>query len=219
VHVWNPATLETVWAQSLEPASAAWWIAWSPDARRLYASSFREKLTVLDADTGKLLNSITLPDAEHSVDGLAVSPDGRLLALCQKVRLIVLRAQDLQELWQAPANPDRCAAFSPDGQWIATGDRDGAVSLWEVASEGRVRRTLRGHATSVSGVGFHPDGSRLVSCSLDGQVKVWDWRAGVELLTLLAPGGGILWHALFSPNGKMIAAAGGDGVVSLWKVE
>src|SRR6185369_15129728 len=108
---------------------------------------------------------------------LAVSPDGRLLALCQKVKLSVRRADDLRELWSTPARPDRCAAFSPDGKWIATGDQDGAVSLWEVALAGRVQRTLRGHAASVSGVTFHPDGSRLVSCSLDGRVKVWDWRA------------------------------------------
>ena len=58
---------------------------------------------------------------------------------------------------------DSGAAFSPDGKLIATGDKDGAVSLWEVASAGRVRRRLPGHAAAVSGVSFHPDGSRLVS--------------------------------------------------------
>lgn len=88
-----------------------------------------------------------------------------------------------------------------------------------MASSGRVRRTLRGHAAAVKGVSFHPDGSRLVSCGVDGQVKVWDWRAGVELLTLPVPGGGMLWHTVFSPDGKMIAAAGGDGIVTLWRVE
>ena len=96
-------------------------------------------------------------------------------------------------MWNAAALPNRCAAFSPDGQWLATGDRDGAVTLWEMASAGRVRRSQRGHTAGVSGVSFHANGSRLVSSSYDGRVKVWDWRAGVDLLTLPPPG----WrHAL-----------------------
>jgi WD40 repeat protein len=153
------------------------------------------------------------------VDGLAVSPNGRLLAICQKIKLSVWLADGSRELGHVPAAPNRCAVFSPDGQWIVTGDQDGAVSLWELASAGRVHRTLRGHAATVSGVAFHPDGTRLASCSLDGRVKVWDWRAGVELLTLPAPGGGMLWHTVFSPDGKTIAAAGGDGIVTLWQVK
>jgi WD40 repeat protein/serine/threonine protein kinase len=217
VRVWNPVTQETLWTNSYAPASMAYWIAYSPDGRLIFAASNRDSLTVFSAATGERLT--TIAGLGEIVDGLAVSPDGRLLAICQKVKLSVWLADGSRELWQVSANPDRCAAFSPDGKWIATGDLDGKVSLWEVASAGRVQRTLRGHAASVSGVNFHPDGSRMVSSSTDGTVKVWDWRAGVELLTLPAPGGGILWHAVFSPDGKTVAAAGGDGVVTLWKTE
>jgi serine/threonine protein kinase/WD40 repeat protein len=217
VRLWTLTSVETQWETSLAPAPRPYWLAFSPDGRRLYAPSKQDTLTVLDAATGRHLNSIS--GLENTLDGIAVSPDGRLLALCQKVKLSIRRAEDLQEVWSAAALPERCADFSPDGQWLATGDSDNAVTLWEMASAGRVRRSLRGHAGAVSGVSFHPDGRRLVSCSFDGQVKVWDWRAGVELLTLTRPGGGQLWHAAFSPDGKMIAAAGGDGVVTLWRVE
>ena len=217
VRLWNPESLETKWTDSLAPAAQAWWIAFSPNGRFLYALSHRDTLTVLNAATGERLNSIG--GLENTLDGLAISPDGNLLALCQKVKLSVRRANDLTELWSAAALPERCVAFSPDGQWIATGEKDRVVSLWEVASGGRVRRVLRGHTASVSGVSFHPDGSRLVSCSFDGKVKIWDWRAGAELLTLPLPGGGVAWHVVVSPDGKMIAAAGGDGVVTLWKID
>ncbi|PWU10183.1 MAG: hypothetical protein C5B50_25985 [Verrucomicrobia bacterium] len=217
VQVWDPASRRMIWERSLAPAADAYWLVFSPDGRRLYAASQREVATVFDAATGKPLNTINgLGDI---VDGLAISPDGRLLAICQKVNLSVWLADGSRQLWEAPANPERCAAFSPDGKWIATGDQDGKVSLWEVASAGRGRRTLSGHTASVSGVSFHPDGRRLVSSSFDGQVKVWDLQSGTELLTIPIPGGNNVWHAIFSPDGKMLAAAGSDGVVTLCKTQ
>ncbi|PWU21164.1 MAG: hypothetical protein C5B50_02295 [Verrucomicrobia bacterium] len=217
VEVWDPASRTRAWATPLNPASEAYWLVFAPDGRRLYAVSRADSLTVLDANTGQRLNTVI--GFEGGLDGLAISPDGRLLAVCNKVSLSVWLADGAQKLWQAPGNPERCAAFSMDGKWIATGDSDGKVSLWEVASAGRVHRTLSGHAAPVSGVSFHPDGRRLVSSSFDGKVKVWDWKAGAELLTLPLARGGVAWHAVFSPNGKTIAAAGGDGIVTLWKTE
>jgi WD40 repeat protein len=217
VQVWDPATRHMIWQTSLAPALDAYWLVFSPDGKRLYAASQAQTATVLDAATGKRLNTIN--GLVNVVDGLAVSPDGRLLAICQKAKLSVWYADGSRVFWEAAANPDRCAAFSPDGKWLATGNQDGTVSLWEVSSAGRVRRTLNGHTASVSGVSFHPDGTRLVSCSADGQVKVWELKSGAELLTIPMPGGVNLWHAVFSPDGKTIAAAGGDGTVTLWKTD
>jgi WD40 repeat protein len=217
VRLWNTSAPDPIWIESLAPATNAWGLAFSPDGRRLYAASQRETVTILDPATGERLH--TIGGLGNVVDGLAVSPDGRLLAVCNKIQLSVWLADGSRELWHAPANPNRSAAFSPDGQWIATGDQDGAISLWEVAAAGSVRRRLPGHAASVSGVSFSPDGRRLVSSSFDGQVKVWDWTAGAELLTLPLPAGGQAWHVVFTPDGKTIAAAGGDGLVTLWKTE
>jgi WD40 repeat protein/serine/threonine protein kinase len=215
VRVWVPSTLETLWSASLAPSTPAWWLAFSPDARRLYVASNSDTLHVFDAATGRKLKSLN--GLVNTIDGLAISPDGSQMVLCQKSLISVRDALDLHEIWSAPAAPDRCASFSPDGQWIATGDLDGGITLWQVKSGGRVRRTLRGHSASVKGLSFHPDGTRLVSCSVDGQVKIWDWREGVELLNLAAPGHGILWSVLFSPDGRMIAAAGGDGNITIWR--
>jgi len=217
LEVWDPAARRMIWQTSLLPAADAYWLVFSPDGQKLYAASQMQTITVLDSATGKGLNTIN--GLGSLVDGLAISPDGRLLAICEKVKLSVWLADGSRKLWETAADPERCAAFSPDGKWIATGDHDGTVSLWEVASAGRVHRTLNGHTGPVSGVSFHPDGSRLVSSSFDGQVKVWELKSGFELMSIPLPGGNNVWHALFSPNGKTIAAAGGDGMVTLWKTQ
>jgi WD40 repeat protein/serine/threonine protein kinase len=217
LQVWNPLSHATIWEASLAPAAEAYWLAFAPDGRRLYVENHLDEIGIFDAATGERVKTIT--GFDHVLDGLAISPDSRLLAVCQKRKLSLWQADGSRQLWQAPGNPERSAAFSPDGKWIATGDGDGKVSLWEVAAEGRVRRTLSGHAAAVTGVSFHPDGRRLATSSFDGQVKVWDWKSGVELLGLRMPRGGVAWHVAFSPDGKTIAAAGGDGVVTVWKTE
>ena len=75
------------------------------------------------------------------------------------------------------------AAFSPDGEQLATASRDTTVKIWNVHS-GEELRTLSGHNATVNSVAYSLDGARLASASTDGTARVWDAGTGAELLNI-----------------------------------
>lgn len=73
--------------------------------------------------------------------------------------------------------------FSPNGEWLATGDTSGRVRLWRV-SDGQPDRTWQGHTWCTKAVCFSPDGKYLASGSYDSSIKIWDLQTGRCLRTL-----------------------------------
>jgi WD40 repeat protein len=66
-----------------------------------------------------------------------------------------------------------CMAYAPDGRFLATGDVDGVVRLWDPET-GKLLRALTGHQSAVRSLGFTPDGRELASGSSDGTIVLWD---------------------------------------------
>lgn len=106
--------------------------------------------------------------------------------------------------------------FSRDGKTLVTGNFNGTVKLWDVAS-GRVLRTLDGHTNVVYKGVLAPDEKVIASCSLDGKIKLWDLATGRELRTLTGHTDAVKAVA-FSPDGKLLASVSNDGTLRLWDV-
>ena len=106
--------------------------------------------------------------------------------------------------------------FSRDGRTIVTGNFNGTVKLWDVAS-GRVFRTLDGHTDLVYKGVFSPNEKLLASCSRDRRIKIWDTVSGRELRTLTGHTRPVKAVA-FSPDGKLLASASNDGTLRIWDV-
>ena len=104
-------------------------------------------------------------------------------------------------------------AYSPDGRWIATGDRAGALRL--TAAGSRESRLLHDYATPLFDVGFVTgEHSTIAVADANGSVHAWD-LAGETGRTLGAHGG-VAAAVDASPNGNLFASAGLDGEVRLW---
>src|SRR5204863_1379812 len=61
--------------------------------------------------------------------------------------------------------------FSPDSQWLATGDYGGGIRLWNLKT--REAGLLGSHRAPVMCLAFSADGKRLASSSFDYTVKLW----------------------------------------------
>jgi WD40 repeat protein len=103
-------------------------------------------------------------------------------------------------------------AFSPNGRMIATGDEDGRIRVWEVAT-GRERFALDA-GEEVSSVAFSRSGYFLAAGTASGHVCFWDLRTK-KCVEQSRVKGQPVYSLDFAPIGRTIAAATSEGVVLL----
>jgi WD40 repeat protein len=105
----------------------------------------------------------------------------------------------------------RPIAWSSDGAWLATMDRDDVV-LFE-ARTWQPRRRLRGHGSWVTALAFSPDGKFLAAGSEDGTVCLWSFSASPAVARVL-PATGRVYAVLFSPDSARLAVT--SEKVAVW---
>ncbi|MEV8443287.1 serine/threonine-protein kinase [Actinosynnema sp. NPDC051121] len=163
-------------------------------------------------DTGPFRLAATLAGHTASVNGIAFSPDGALLASMsgEDVRFWDVAGHEQRAVLTGPAKPTFGVAFSPDGSLLATAD-DRTVWLWDVADR-KARTVLSGHTGEVADLAFSPDGRLLASAAEDATVRLWEVPSGREVAVLPGYGTSVMSVA-FHPAGHLLAACSGQAVL------
>jgi RNA polymerase sigma factor (sigma-70 family) len=181
------------------------------DGKTLITGDRSGHLIFWDVVTGKQSRRLW---ASRLIASLAVSPDGKTLAVAgyQNVRLWDLATGNRLRDWKTPSL--RCLVFSPDGKTLAGSPYDSPIYLWDPAT-GAKRHELKGHRGWVNALAFSPDGKQLASCSGENNlVRLWDVAAGRQVRQLKGEGRQVVAVA-WSPDGKTVAG-GGNNTLYLW---
>jgi len=172
------------------------------------------RVVLWDVESGKRLAS--LGQEYDTVLAADIRSDQSQVALGGPSRLVKVLATSSGEVaHKLKKHTDwvTAVAFSPNGQMLASADRNGGIILWDPDS-GQELFTLAGHKSAVTALSWRDDSKLLASSSEDGTVKLWEMQEGKQAKSWNAHSSGALW-ASYSHEGQ-IASCGRDGAVVLW---
>ncbi|XP_041837053.1 U3 small nucleolar RNA-interacting protein 2 isoform X2 [Melanotaenia boesemani] len=109
-----------------------------------------------------------------------------------------------------------CMAISSDGKYLATGDMNKLIMIWEAETCKHLYK-FTGHKGPVSGLSFRKGTHDLYSASHDRSVKVWNVDENAYVETLFGHQDSITGLDSLSRE-RCVTAGGRDGTVRVWKI-
>jgi RNA polymerase sigma factor (sigma-70 family) len=211
-------------------------LAFTADGKTLYSGSGTTEyaLRVWDPASGKELRRLERGDGTQGTEALAVSPDGRLLAVGtydgRGFEGVSLRdpatAREVRRLKQPGRIMSVC--FAADGKRLATYTWDQgkvmSIRLWDVATgkPGLLIHTGQDWPTPAA---LSPDGKVVAAGGYqDGAIRVWDTDTGKKLRQFeVCPNPENAryytgYPVAFSPDGRLLAVGGWRGTTGLWDI-
>jgi RNA polymerase sigma factor (sigma-70 family) len=191
-------------------------VAFTSDSSKILAANWVTSL-VIDAATGREVHRL-LPDSDYGVESMAVSPDGKLVALgtfsrknpdtepnCIRI-FDLANGQILRQCKHAGRQQYLGTRFSPDGKLLASYSYPSkSVDLWDPLTGQNLRRwPTTSEVTSC--LAFSSDSKVLIVG--DGRtIHFWNAATGVEVRRI-DDHPGIASALAVSPDGKMLATQG-----------
>lgn len=173
-------------------------------------------VTLWDVASGREMRKLAVPG--HRSMRMALSPDDTRLAIGTELGKVViwnLSNDDPPAVLDGHTDLVTALTFSPDGNFLASCDRNGKVILRDrfgvVSETWSMNRTLQRLA-------FSPDGRTLAIAGGSPLVAIVDVRTGGEIQKLHGHTTWV-WGLAFTPDGSRIVTGAADETVRIWDAE
>ena len=166
--------------------------------------------------TVDLTPRVLVPASWDPVQDLEVSQNGQRIAVARKSAGVeVIDASDSRVVFSKSMGDlgAWAVALSPDGRFVAGGDGNGRVVVWDVSTGTEVGFSDQ-HSAPVVSLEYGADASQLVSASNDQTAIIWDVDPLGPAQTL--PLGTRARAAAWNNTGSLVAVGGEDGSVQFW---
>ena len=208
-------------------------VAFSPDGFRAAYAAQSGEIGVMELEMAKpgSFFSGSFGNVAMPLSTVQFSPDGAFLlyATAQErskgnrvgVRTVEKRmwygysASDLRA-FDGKSDAITTAAFSHNGQNVATGNVDGVVRIWSVRNEREVASLNLG--APINRVAISPNGPQVLIASDDKTVLLWDWIKQQEVRRFSGHTSMVLAAAI-SADGRRTATGGADRTIRVWDFE
>ncbi len=205
-------------------------LAYSPNGETLATAGYDAIARLWEASSLQILGELI--GGSYAIPAVAFTPDGANLAIVNS-NVIRLRDINTQRIVVSLIASESIysIAISPDGKYLASGDVNNGVRIWDLTASpgpgGEIRSgllKLEGHTgrenrpeALVWQVSYSPDGLLLISAGGDAKTRLWQAENG-ELLATLSGHTQAVTSAAISPDGRWLVSGGLDGRLILWGV-
>jgi WD40 repeat protein len=173
---------------------------------------------------GKSLPSLPLQSGAGANPGVALAPDGRLLAVggqdCAVNLFDVADGKSVRKLGAGPNTqptaPSRLVAWSPDGKLLLAGSAWTPLILFKAETGETVHQLTEAGKTTLAFT-FSPTGKFVAAVVNDDTLRVWGVASGEELRRFPIRAG--LSRLAFRPDGKILAGVAQDAAVRIWDLD
>ncbi|GAB3168959.1 hypothetical protein GCM10027059_32890 [Myceligenerans halotolerans] len=225
-------------------ADTVWGVAWAPAGDRLATCSSdatvrtwrlhprgAESELLLESNgavaaaawipgDSDLANFTATISPDQSYWAVAVASDGRSARASSDGTIALIGSEaDVDGLLHGA--PAEALAWSADGHFLAAGDHDGHVRIYEsesIRSGGAdPMQVLTGHQDWISDIAWSASGRFIASGSDDRTARIWD-VAGGEQHTVLRSHDNYVDGVAWSPDERHIATASADWTLGIWDV-